>query len=407
VIHDRSAQIAADEARKEAESLLREAQKLESIGTLAGGIAHDFNNILAAIVGCTALIEAELPRDSAARDDLQTLQRAAHRGRDIVQQILSFSRRQLKQPMAIRPAARLLLDVAALLRSTIPAGIDIAVETGPDPLHVSVNEGQMHQVLLNLGVNAWHAVPAPGGHIKFSMQGCRVDGLPAAAGVILPPGDYVRLDVADDGTGMTAAVRERIFEPFFTTKPVGAGTGLGLAVAHGIVLDHRGKISVDSTPGRGTTFHVWLPLAPAPAAPAEDSGFATLDATEGNERIVVVDDDEFVRSVLQRILLKKGYHVTCFDSSDAALQAIRKDPASVDLVLTDYNMPDRSGLDLARELADLRPDLPVIISSGLVDDELQQRAVAAGAARVLAKERVEELGPALRSVLDARKGRRG
>ena len=400
VMHDRSAQLGAEKARREAENRLREAQKLESIGTLAGGIAHDFNNILAVILGCTSLLEGEVPAGTAARETLQTLQRAAHRGRDIVQQILSFSRRQPQQPRSIHPASRLLLDVAAFLRSTVPAGIHIAVDVGPDPLNVWVNAGQMQQVLLNLGVNAWQAMQRPKGHIKFSMHRCQVDGIPTATPVILPPGAYVRLDVADDGAGMSEAVRERIFEPFFTTKPVGTGTGLGLSVAHGIVEEHHGAISVDSAPGRGTTFHVWLPLVAESTAGADESGFDTLQTEEGDERIVVVDDDEFMRFVVKRILLMKGYRVTCFASAREALLAIQADPYGVDLVLTDFNMPDGSGLELARELVALRPGLPVVVSSGFVDDDLQQRAIAAGATRILAKERMEQLGPVLRSVLD-------
>ena len=199
---------------------------------------------------------------------------------------------------------------------------------------------------------------------------------------------------------MSGAVRERIFEPFFTTKPVGTGTGLGLSVAHGIVEEHHGAISVDSTPGLGTTFHVWLPLAAESTAGADESGFDALQTEEGDERIVVVDDDEFMRFVVKRILLKKGYRVTCFASAREALLAIQADPYGVDLVLTDFNMPDGSGLELARELVALRPGLPIIVSSGFVDDDLQQRAIAAGATRILAKERMEQLGPVLRSVLD-------
>ena len=405
VLHDRSAQTLAEQARWDAERRLRDAQKLESIGTLAGGIAHDFNNILAAILGCASLMECEVPAAGASREAFETLQRAAHRGRDIVQQILSFSRRQPQQPKSIQSASRLLLAVASLLRSTVPAGIHITVDPGPDALHVLVNEGQMHQVLLNLGVNAWQAIRRQNGQIKLSMQVYTVEDLATGVPVNLRPGEYVRLDVADDGEGMSEDVRVRIFEPIFTTKPVRTGTGLGLSVAHGIVLEHRGEISDESQPGKGTTFHVWLPLAlESTSAGAEESGFDALGKVEGNEKIAVVDDDEFMRFVLERILRSKGYLVTCFASPHAAFDAIRNDPEGFDLVLTDYNMPDGSGADLVQELAKLRPGLPVVVSSGYVDDEVQRRAIAAGAVRVLAKERMEQLGAELRDILDACSG---
>jgi PAS domain S-box-containing protein len=407
VIRDNSERLAAEQARHRLEARLLEAQKLESIGTLAGGIAHDFNNILASIMGNVALVQAELPTTHAAQDGLSKITRASHRARDLVQQILAFSRNQPLRHTA-QPLAPMLDEVVALLLATLPAGVRLTLQQADVSMTVSADAGQIQQVLMNLGINAWHALRDGRGHIVIEAMPCRIGTPRDGAGPGLPPGRYAQISVRDDGIGMTDAVRQRIFEPFFSTKPVGQGTGLGLSVVHGIVLGHQGAISVDSRVGAGTQVQIWLPLldVPALAAPAARPeapvAAALLNPLSGRgEQVLFVDDDELMRLMVEPLLERLGYQARCCASADEALALVRAGPADIDLVLTDFNMPQRSGLDLARDLASLRPAMPVLICSGYIDDELNLQAGQAGVRRVLAKEHLlEELPSTLRKVLE-------
>jgi PAS domain S-box-containing protein len=376
----------AEGERRALERQLREAQKLESIGTLAGGIAHDFNNILSGILGNVALARDDLPSGSAARTSLDQIDKAGLRARSLVQQILTFSRRQ-PQPLQVQSLQPAIEESVALLRASLPATVQLEVELPSEALFAETDATQLQQVLMNLCTNAWHALPDERGQIQVGLEAMTDDAAQARDGE-LPRGPCVHLWVRDNGCGMDEATRERIFDPFFTTKPVGKGTGLGLSVVHGIVRGHRGAITVETAPGAGASFHVYLPQAlPPPGAGVAVAG-ATAPATPQGDRksVLYVDDDEVMGLMVQRLLQRAGYRVTVCSESPPALALIQAQPDRFDLVLSDYNMPEMSGLELALQLAQVRAALPVIISSGYIDDELRRCAQEAGVRALLSKE---------------------
>lgn len=385
-------QAARRAAHREAEAELRrfevqlgEAQKMESLGTLAGGIAHDFNNILGAILGNVELARGELEAGHPVLVMLGEIQKAGLRARDLVRQILTFSRRQPQQlrNVALRPIVD---ETYGLLRVTLPAGVVLETKLGDAALHVDGDATQLQQVLMNLSTNAWHALRGESGRIVIGLEAVHLDAATARSLSGLTAGRYAHLWVSDTGTGMDAATRERIFEPFFTTKPTGQGTGLGLSVVHGIVVAHQGSIAVDSLPGSGSTFHIYLPAVSPPMPEATAERLAEAPSTGHGEHIIYLDDDETVMLVVERLLERAGYRCSGFTDAGAALAAVHGAADAVDLFVTDFNMPGRSGLDVAREIAASRPDIPVIISSGLITDELREQAAAAGVRAMLEKE---------------------
>jgi PAS domain S-box-containing protein len=350
----------AEEARARLEAQLRQAQKLETIGTLAGGVAHDFNNILAGVIGYVELAIGALPADSPVRDDLLEVKRAGWRGAELARQILVFSRRtEAKRQQVL--LGEIVVEALKLLRATLPSTIEIQQTLAPDTAPVLADPTQMHQVLMNLCINASHAMP-DGGRLEVGLE--MVDLVPGSANVsaMLQQGRYVRLTVSDTGHGMDQITLERIFDPFFTTKAPGVGTGLGLSVVHGILTSHGGDITVVSTPGSGSTFSVYLPRARERAEAAAET--TPADVT-GHEHVLVVDDDTMVAAVTRRVLERYGYRVTVRTSSADALALLQGDPGQYDVVLTDYTMPQLTGMDLARAAHQLRPDLPFLLTSGL------------------------------------------
>ena len=385
------------------EAQLRESQKMEAIGTLAGGVAHDFNNLLAAILGNLALAREDVGPDHLAQESLQEISRAAIRARQLVQQILTFSRRQT-QAMQLQPLTPLLLEALGLLRSLLPAGVRMDTRLPEASLMVLADATQVQQVLINLCTNAWQALGGRPGDIFVALEARQVDAAQALQLGDLPPGAYACLSVTDNGPGMSAETRRRLFEPFFTTKPPGAGTGLGLAVVHGIVKAHRGAIAVHSRPGAGTRFDIYLPLtgetgtlqperAPAPEAPVSEAS---------GRHVVYIDDYEAMVFLVGRLLRKQGFRVSTFESGEAALDWLRTHDEPVDLVVTDQNMPGLSGVDVARAIRRLRPGQRIAIVSGHVSDELLAEAAAAGVNEVLGKQdSMEALGAAIRQLLEA------
>ena len=393
----------AEAARQALEVQLRESQKMEAIGVLAGGIAHDFNNILGAILGNVALAREDLARPKAALASLEQVNRAATRARGLVQQILAFSRRQPQElrERALRPVVE---EALALMRTTLPAGVALNAHLAQAPLHVLADATQIQQVLMNLCNNAWHAMARKPGHIGVGLEAVELDAAAASRAGGLAAGHYAHLWVSDDGCGMDARTRERIFEPFFTTKAVGQGTGLGLAVVHGIIAAHHGAITVDSTLDQGSSFHIHLPLLTTltnELAPPSDWGsLDELQALGQGEHVLYIDDDEVMLLLVDQLLRRAGYQVSAFQNPLEALAIMRCDPLRFDLVVSDYNMPQCSGMDVAREVAAMRPDLGVVISTGDVTEDLRAEAKRLGVRALVQKERVlEDLGAAVQQAL--------
>ena len=374
------------------EAQLRQSQKMEAIGTLAGGIAHDFNNILAAILGNVAMVEQDLGMAHPSRGRLEQIAKAGVRARNLVQQIVAFSRRQ-PQELVVQPLRPLLEEAVELLRSTLPALVRFEVQLSDAPLQIGGDATQLQQVLMNLCTNAWHALHGSTGRIVVGLEPVMLDADATGRLGGLLPGPHAHVWVSDDGCGMDEATRLRVFEPFFTTKMVGLGTGLGLSVVHGIVSAHRGAITVKSTPGQGSTFDLYFPLATplasaAPPPPPE----ATLASRGHGEHVLYVDDDPVMLLMVEALLQRRGYRVTCVTDPGEALERVRAGSDTFDVVVTDFNMPELSGLDLARELIRLRPALPVVISSGYVTDTMLAEAKIAGVRQVMRKENtLEEL----------------
>jgi PAS domain S-box-containing protein len=385
---------------KRAEELIRRTQKMEALGTLAGGIAHDFNNILLAINGNARLAIADLPEGHPALESLSEISRAGARAAELVRRILAFSR-----PQDVRRDVvdlRLVVEEAVkLLRPTLPAMIELECRFAPDAPAVTGDAGQIHQVIMNLVTNAAHAIGERVGHIGIAVDHVQLGEDAMAIAGDLPDGTYARLSVSDDGSGMDALTQERIFDPFFTTKPAGQGTGLGLSVVHGILRAHQGSISVYSQPGKGTTFHCYLPAATGPALPVET---ARLENVHGRgERVLYVDDEPALVQLAKRSLQRLGYRVAAFDDPIGALHEFRARPSDYDLVITDLSMPGMSGFELSREILARRPDIPIIMTSGYVRPQDEETARTLGIRAVVLKPgTVEELGTTLRELLGER-----
>ena len=368
--------------RDQLEAQLRESQKMEALGTLAGGVAHDFNNIIAAIMGNVELARQDVGPGHLALESLEEIRKASRRAKDLVQQILAFGRRQqaARKVIALAPVVE---ESARLLRTTLPAGVELKVECAPDAPAVLADATQVEQVLLNLGANAWHAIEhqARPGMIGLSLRACDLlagqapDAGAAFVSGEVPPGRYACITLQDNGCGMDKGTVARIFEPFFTTKPVDKGTGLGLAVVHGIVQEHGASIEVHSVPGEGSIFRLYFPAAQAADEALRTSPAEAVPVHGQGRHVLFVDDDESIVFLMTRLLERQGYRVSGFIDAREALAAARANPGQFDLAVTDFNMPGMSGLDVARELRAIRPDLPVALASGYITDELRAQAL--------------------------------
>lgn len=361
VAWDVTQRVRAEDSAKTLETQLLQAQKLETIGTLAGGIAHDFNNILSPIIGYTEIAVDQLPPGHPVRADLEQVMSAAHRAKELVRQILVFARggSEERKPLQLHLVVN---EALRLIRSTLPSTIEISQRVASRGDTVVADAAQMHQVIMNLCTNAAHAMRDAGGVLRVELGAESVADSAATRAAGLNPGDYVVLTVRDQGVGMDSPTMARVFEPFFTTRRSGEGTGLGLSVVHGIVHSHGGVVTVESALGKGSTFHVYLPSAQAGAV--ESAGDDGSESAGHGEHVLVVDDEPDVAQLLERMLVARGYKVTSFTSSEEALAAFRNEPNEFRAVVTDQTMPRLTGIELARRLKALRPSVPVILTTG-------------------------------------------
>jgi PAS domain S-box-containing protein len=388
----------AEEDKEKLEAQLRQAQKLEAIGTLAGGIAHDFNNILGIIIGNTELAAFDLPEHSREKQNIEQALKACARAKGLVQQILVFSRmegRLERQPVDLGSAIR---ETLKFLRASLPTTIEIRQNIPEKDLVALADMTQIRQLLTNLCTNAAHAMEETGGILDVSLTEVDVDPDSMPPHSNLKPGRYARLRVGDTGQGMGSWTLERIFDPYFTTKEVGKGSGLGLSVVQGIVTRHEGAITVHSEPGKGSTFDVYLPGIDSEATTEVD---VDKLLPSGNERILFVDDEEALADIGQTGLQLLGYEVVTKTSSAEALELFRAQPKRFDLVITDYTMPKMTGADLAVEMMKIRPDIPIILCTGFNERITEEKAREMGIRAFLMKPvTMRDIAGPIRRVLD-------
>ncbi len=383
---------------RELRSQLRESQKMEAIGTLAGGIAHDFNNILSAVIGYAELAKMEASEEGRMMSYLDGVLKAGDRAKKLVRQILTVSRQSEEGRKAIAPIY-VVKEAMKLLRASVPTSIQFDQQIEKDTGMILADPTRIHQILMNLCTNAHHAMLEEGGVLTVHLGNVAV-GSTTARYMGIDPGAYVKLTVSDTGHGMPPEVVERIFEPYYTTKEKGEGTGLGLSVVRGIVVGCGGKISVDSTPGKGTTFHVYFPRIDAVDKETAASG-PSVEFPVGTERILFVDDEEILVNIGKQVLERLGYEVAAFTSSMEALERFSEDPDKFDLIITDLTMPEMTGDRLAREVRNLRPGMPVIVCSGFMDKISREKAKSKGATAFIEKPlTLEKLASMVREVLD-------
>jgi PAS domain S-box-containing protein len=383
------------------EDQLRQAQKMEAIGTLAGGIANDFNNILGIIMGYMDLAKRESPENEKTGQHIKDALNACRRAKDLIRQILSFSRtndRTERLLLDIRPTIK---EVTRFFKASLPSTIEVRDCIPSRACSVLAHPTQIHQVLTNLCANAAQAMGETGGILEVSLVNVDFDPLTVPPHPGIRPGPYARLSVADMGEGMDSATLDRIFDPYFTTKGAGKGIGLGLAVVHGIVKSHDGVITVSSEVGKGTIFHVYLPRIDRESGTLEESG---SQICMGNERILFVDDEEQLANIWQKALERLGYRVTTRTSCLEALELFRVHPNYFDLVITDYTMPHMNGIDLARQMMRIQPDIPVILCTGFKEGTLVDRTSGAGLRALLMKPlELSETAEIIREVLDKKR----
>jgi two-component system cell cycle sensor histidine kinase/response regulator CckA len=359
---------AAEEALRKSEDELRHAQKLEAVGRLAGGVAHDFNNLLTAIVGYAELLARRDTDDPVVREHAQLIARAGEQAATLTRQLLAFSRKQLLLPRVI-DLNRLVVDMEQLLQRVIGERFNLKTIPAAQDGRVKADPNQLEQVLLNLSVNARDAMPN-GGTLVIRTSNVQLDGsVPGDMSNPLPSGDYVVLSVTDTGAGMDEETKSRIFEPFFTTKGPGKGTGLGLSTVYGIVRQSGGGISVESEPGSGSTFRIFLPHEDAPIDYDKEPA-APVERTDGSETVLVVEDEEIVRELVCDVLEEQGYHVLCAANGREALEMAKNFHGEIDLLITDVVMPQMNGQELAETLSYLRPEMKVLFVSGYSDTDL-------------------------------------
>jgi len=373
---------------------------MESIGTLAGGIAHDFNNILFPIVGHTEMLLEDVSEDSPFRASLNEIYTGALRASELVKQILTFSRQESGE-LKLMKMQPIIKEALKLIRSTIPTTIEIKQNISPACGVIKADPTKIHQIIMNLSTNAYHAMEEIGGELKVSLNELELSTLDLI-NPDMATGVYVCLTVSDTGKGMDKNVINKIFDPFFTTKEKGKGTGLGLSVIHGIVTSMNGAIQVYSEPGKGTVFNVYIPVEKSYFT--EQISNSNVKIQGGTEKILLVDDEETIISMERLMLERLGYHVTSRTSSIEALEAFRAAPDKFDLVITDMAMPNMPGNKLSAELIKIRPDIPILLCTGFSETMSEEKAVSIGIKGFLWKPIIiKDLAKKIREVLDESK----
>ena len=364
----------AEREKEILQAQLMQAQKMEAIGTLAGGIAHDFNNILGAILGYAEMAREDCPLDSVIAGDLDQVVKAGHRAKDLVKQILAFSRQTETEKGPLQPAI-MVKEAVKLLRSLLPTTIDIRQDIDADAGLIFADPTQIHQILMNLGTNAFHAMEEAGGILLISLKGKVLSAQDLVANPSLQPGRFVELSVSDNGSGIPQDLQQRIFDPYFTTKETGKGSGMGLAIVHGIIKSCGGFITCRSQPGEGSVFAVNLPVFAGNAVPESRP---VQSVPVGTERILFIDDEKILVDLARSMLERMGYAVTGRTSGLEALTTFRNQPDAFDLVITDQTMPGMTGIDLARSMLQIRPDLPIILCTGYSSQVSEEKARSFG-----------------------------
>ncbi|MCK5228875.1 MAG: response regulator, partial [Desulfobulbaceae bacterium] len=387
----------AEKERVKLESQLQQAQKMEAIGTLAGGIAHDFNNLLGVILGFAEMAQDQAPEDSLIHADLDKVLSAGHRAKDLVAQILAFSRQTKSEQIHLHPQP-ILKEAIKLIRSSIPTTISVEQNIEDGCGAIKADPTQLHQIIMNLCTNSYQAMEEHGGILSITLDRTELTTDDLRDEPSLIPGSYVQLTIADTGPGINPDIQKHIFDPYFTTKEVGKGTGLGLSVVHGIVKNHGGMISADSKVGEGTTFHVFFPEL---IEMIEENVVAAHSMPTGNERILFVDDERLLADMGKQLLERSGYSVTALTSSREALEMFRAQPDQFDLVITDQTMPGLTGVNLAQAIFAIQQNMPIILCTGYSTTISKKKALAMGIREFVMKPMLKnDIAPLIRKVLD-------
>jgi PAS domain S-box-containing protein len=389
----------AEQKAKQLQSKLLASKKREAIGILAGGIAHDFNNLLSPIIGFAELSVCELPEKSKLRSNIDQILTAAGRARDLARQILTFSHQenQERRPVLLQS---LVQEAVQLLRHSLPATVEIRTHIDEFCNPVLADPSQIQQVIMNLGTNAFHAMKEDGGVLDIRMRAHERVSTPFTGFPDAGPGPYVEIAVADTGCGVDPKLIEKVFDPYFTTKAAGEGTGLGLSMVHGIVTNHGGAIAVESKSGEGTTFRIYIPSLATESEDVLESVEETISLGQ-RQRILLVDDEIQILEMLEDMMVFCNYDVVTAAGAEQALSTVRSSPESIDLVITDLTMPKMSGVQLAREIVGIRPEMPIILCTGFIDALDQTQVRDASIRKLLLKPvGMKALSTAIREVLE-------